>query len=427
MVPIMGPHLSILETDPAGKTRRRVLYVLILAAVLFRVAIAAVSIGTDDARLFATFAVEIHRFGIVQTYGLDGLFNHPPIVAAWIGLAASLAEKVPHPFGAFHAFSFIFKLPIITADMLGVWLVWKIWNARSGPDRAAKASVAAAWSVCAILLSAYHCNTDPAYAVLCLAAVYFMEEKKAFLLAGLALGAAINVKIVPVLLIPGLLLSCHSIRDGRRFVAGLAVCVLPFLRVLWSEAPSFVHNALAYNSSINNWGITALLLAGRLAHGLSESTSPSVEAYHAFGRYVLFALIGAWAIVARLLNRWTRYEIAAITFGIFLVFTPGFGVQYVVIIAPLLFAVRPSAAVIYSTAAGVFAGALYVMHLQRGTFPFQSALGRYPLPESILGLFAWSILVSFLVTTLRRRSAPAIDSAGAGQPPAASYTSARAA
>ena len=423
----MAPHSSILECDSGRHSHRRVLYGLILAAVLLRIAIAAVSIGTDDARLFYTFAVELHRFGIVQTYGLDGLFNHPPIVAAWIELAASLAEKVPHPFGAFHAFSFIFKLPIIAAEMLGVWLVWRIWNARSGPDRAAKASLAAAWSACGILLSAYHCNTDPIYAVLCLAAVYFMEEKKAFLLAGLALGAAINVKIVPVLLIPGLLLSCRSIRDARRFVAGLTICVLPFLRVLWSEAPSFTHNALAYNSSINNWGISALLLAGQLARGLHESTSPSVEVYHEFGRYILFALIGAWAIVARLLNRWTRYEIAAVTFGIFLVFTPGFGVQYLVMIVPLLFAIRVGAAVVYSTAAGVFAGALYVMHLQPGTFPLQSALGRYPVPESILGLIAWAILVIFLFATLRRRSAPALDDAAAGQPSATSYTSARAA
>ena len=50
------------------------------------------------------------------------------------------------------------------------------------------------------------------------------------------------------------------------------------------------------------------------------------------------AAVGAWAAAARLLGRWNRYEIAAVTYAIFLVFSSGFGVQYAAIILPLLFA-----------------------------------------------------------------------------------------
>jgi hypothetical protein len=415
-----------IQLDPKrGNTRRWV--ALIVAAVLVRVGIAAISIGTNDARLFFTFADEIRQFGIVPTYGLDGLFNHPPLIGAWIEAAAWLAGRLPHPLGEYHAFSFIFKLPIIAADSLCAYMVWQIWRRKLGDERAAAVAAAAACSLCGILVSAYHCNTDPLYAALCLAAVYLMEERKAFLLAGFALAAAINVKIVPVLLIPGLLLSCSSVHDARRFLAGLAAGIIPFLPVLAGEAPSFVHNVLAYNSSINNWGLTLFLLAGKLWHGNIGATSPAAEAYHDLGRYLLFAMIGAWAVVARLAGRWTRYEIAAVTFAIFLCFTPGFGIQYVVIVAPLMFAVRPGIAFVYATAAGAFAASLYITQWTTGTFPLQSDLGRFPLADSMLGLIAWGVLIRFLALTIGRKPAAGREECPTGQPPAAPYTSARAA
>jgi hypothetical protein len=422
-----GPALTPIQQKPCANASPCFWCVLIIAAVLLRVVIAAVSTGTNDARLFWLFASEIRQFGIVPTYGIDGLFNHPPLVAAWIKLADWLATHGPSPFGAFQAFTFIFKLPVISADALGAWLIWKIWQPRVGTARAAAIAAATAWSLCSILISGFHCNTDPMYAVLCLAVVYFMEERKAFFLAGLALGAAINVKIVPVLLIPGLVLSCRSFREARLFIAGLAVGVIPFLPVLWSEAPSFVHNALAYNSNRNNWGIMFLLLAGKTWHGAIGSTSPAVETFHDLGRYLVFISIGGWAVVARIANRWTRYEIAAATFAIFLVLTPGFGVQYLAMIVPLLFAIRPRIAVLYATASGAFAFALYFTHLQPHAFPLQSVLGRFPLAESMLGLVAWTILAAFLVITFRGKPIARTDKSNTGQPLPVSYTSARAA
>jgi hypothetical protein len=420
-----GTTGTIEQTD-APQTDERVWFALILAAVLVRVVIAIVSTGTNDARLFWLFASEIRQFGIVPTYGVDGLFNHPPLVAAWIKFAASLARSSQLS-DQFHLFSFVFKLPIMLGDTLGAWLIWRIWRPRVGAARAGAIAATAAWSFCGILISGYHCNTDPMYAAICLAAVFFMEDRRAFFLGGLALGAAINVKIVPVLLIPGLLLSCRSIREAKLFIGGLAIGVIPFLPVLWSQAPSFAHNALAYNSNLNNWGITFLLRAGKTWRGAVGTTSPAVETFHDIGRYVIFISIGAWAVVARVANRWTRYEIAAATFAIFLVLTPGFGVQYLAMIAPLLFAIRPRIAVLYATAAGAFAFALYFTHLQPHTFPLQSVLGQFPLAESMLGLVAWAILAAFLVITFRGKPMVRTDESHTGQPLPVSYTSARAA
>lgn len=393
---------------------------------MVRLVIAAISYGTNDALLFWSFSGEIRQFGVVATYGLDALFNHPPVVGLWIELSRWMATLHPRPFGEYHSFTFIFKLPVIAGDGLATFLVWKIWRRKVGSERAAAIAAASACSLCGIVVSAYHCNTDCVYAALSLAAVYFMEERKSFLIGGLVLAAAINVKIVPVLLIPGLLLSCPSRREARPFLTGLALGVIPFLPALGSEAPSFVHNALAYNSSINNWGMTIFLSAGSLLHG--QADAPHVVAvYHDLGRYLIFALIVGWAVVARRAGRWNRYEIAAVTYAIFLVFTPGFGIQYVAMIAPLLFASRPRIALVYSTAAGAFATALYISRRVLHSFPLSSDLERYALPESMLGLIAWGTLAWFLAATLLRGSEQVAEEAFTGQAPVASYTSARAA
>ena len=413
--------------DPTERPARSRLMLLLGLALLARLIVAAVSIGSNDAILFHTFAVEIRKFGVIETYQLDGLFNHPPLVALWARAALLFADRLPQPFGEVHAFCFIFKLPIIAADVLGAWLIWKIWRRKLGSKAAGAIAAAAAWSLCGIAISAYHCNTDPLYAALCLAAVYLMEERESYFLGGLTLAAAINVKIVPVLLIPGLLLSCRSPDQARKFFLGLAIGAAPFLPVLAKAAPSFAHNALAYNSSVNNWGVTVLLVLRQLFQGNFGATSVAVDRYHDVGRYVLFALIGGWAVLARVRNLWTRYEIAVVSLSLFLIFTPGFGIQYLAMVGLLLFACHPRIATLYAVSAGAFAAALYLTALHRGEFPFLSNLERYHVAEAFLGVIPWAVLVCFVAATLRRAVNRSTERSLTGQPMAGSYTSARAA
>ena len=117
-----------------------------------------------------------------------------------------------------------------------------------------------AWSLDAILVSGYHCNTDPIYAFFCLLCAYLLQNKRCHFLAGLALAAAINVKLTPVLLILPLLLWHRSWRSASKFVLGLAVGALPFVPVLVLAGKPFYANAIAYKSNPDNWGITCLLM-----------------------------------------------------------------------------------------------------------------------------------------------------------------------
>ena len=73
----------------------------------------------------------------------------------------------------------------------------------------------------------------------------------------------------------------------------------------------------------------------------------------------------AWSILARR-NRANRCDVAAGTFAIFLVFAPGFGVQYLVILVPLLFAARPRLATLFGLLAGTFLLAAYAIFWDGG-------------------------------------------------------------
>src|SRR5205814_9830382 len=118
---------------------------------------------------------------------------------------------------AFPWFPYLFKLAPIAADAVTCWLLWRIWHPRAGAIWAAAAAAIYAWNPVAILISAHHCNTDSIYAMLCLAAVYVIESRRgsvgAWFWGGLLLGAAINVKLIPVLLIPPLVILCRDLHQ----------------------------------------------------------------------------------------------------------------------------------------------------------------------------------------------------------------------
>jgi hypothetical protein len=371
--------------------------------ILVRLGIAAVSYGTNDAAAWITFAGQIHDRGLLNTYRTDVEFNHPPIAGLWAMIADKAAGESELLFTVF------FKLAPIGADAVAVWLLWKLWRRRGYP-RAAMVAAAFAWSLASILVSGFHCNTDPVYAMLCLLAVYCIEEHGWHFCGGLALAAAINVKLIPVLLIAPLLLSYRNWRGAARFIAGLSLGVLPFVPVLASAPKAFVHNAVAYGSTLDRWGINLLLLRGRTD---LEHVSGGVAAaffYYGHARLLIVASIAAWAIIGRWLGRWNRYELCAVTFAIFLVLTPGFGVQYVVMLVPLLFALRPAVAFVYSTVAGLFLLGVYYNALT-DTYPLYAHFHTlFWMPAAVVGLLAWGTLICFVVSTLwsSRTQAPLV-------------------
>ena len=56
---------------------------LACAGILFRILLACVSWGSNDADTWARFARLINHGGILATYQVDREFNHPPLPGYW--------------------------------------------------------------------------------------------------------------------------------------------------------------------------------------------------------------------------------------------------------------------------------------------------------------------------------------------------------
>jgi len=207
-------------------------------------------------------------------------------------------------------------------------------------------------------------------------------------------------------------LSFRRWKDGAKFLAALALWVLPYVPVLIALRQRFFENVVQYNSNLDRWGISFFLLMGQ--HGQFYQTNHVAEVYYFWAKYLVLGLIVIWSIAAAVLRRWNRYELAAITFAIFLVFTPGFGVQYTALAGLLLFALRPGLAAVYGWVAGIFIGAVYFFWWAHGaadygipprTWPaFCQFQGLFPENAAYIGLIAWAMLLYFMVVTLARPS-----------------------
>jgi len=66
--------------------------------------------------------------------------------------------------------------------------------------------------------------------------IYLQQDRDRPLLSGMALAGAINIKLIPVLLIPAMVLRSRSWRSAGLLVLGLGAGVLPFIPALLGSA-----------------------------------------------------------------------------------------------------------------------------------------------------------------------------------------------
>lgn len=367
----------------------RVLGAMGALAVLARIAVVILSIGTNDIYTWFDFAQSIHNVGLLETYRSMQGFNHPPLM----GLYALVAGELSGLTGGF--FPYLFKVGPVAADLVVAALLWRTWRARGRTKLEAAAIVCAyLWSPVAILVAAYHGNTDSILAAAMLAAAIMASGGRSPFLAGLVLGAAINVKLVAVFLIPPLWAQQRGRRGFVRYGAGLAVAALPFVPVLLSAGHEFYRNAIAYNSNLEHWGVQLFLLQGAQVMHLSRLAATAVDAYAAAGRWIILAASLGVAALGRRVHL-EAVEAAALTMAGFLLLTPGFGVQYAVWVLPLLFATSPRRATAYSVIGGAF---LFIVYLDywNGGLPADSHFrDRYAMGAALFGLWAWLVLLGF--------------------------------
>lgn len=397
--PLSGDRLLIVSRRLRLVSETRLWLFLAAAGFILRLGFAYVSEGSNDIITWGMFAQSADQTSVNSLYETfqtipDSVFNHPPLMG-YLGLVAwRVAQALALPF------AFVFKLPMILADGLTAVLLWRIWRKERGTSAAALTVAAFGWSWLAILVAAYHGNTDSLGAFFCLLAAYLLQEKRP-VWGGLALAAALNVKLIPIALVIAFVLRCQSWREVFRLGVGLALGLLPFLSVVACCGRLFYQNAIVYNSSPNLWGIVYWLMASQSNPALAALAQSWLDVYLSYARYLILELVALTGVWARS-RGWTYYDLGAVSIALFLIFTPGFGVQYLVWLCPLLFATSLRWATLYSYLGGLFIGLIYYTHWD-GTLPYRSLFDQYyPMPTPLIGILVWALLIQFVVSRLTR-------------------------
>jgi hypothetical protein len=385
-------------------TRPTFLVWLVLSGLGLRLLLGAVSVGTNDISLWYRYSAAIEANGLAALYAKEPLFNHPPL-AGYLGrYSFTLARMLGLPF------PYVFKVPTILADVLTAYLVWVVSKRRLGLGSAHRALAMYALSVCSILISAYHGNTDSLCCALAFLSLFLVEEKKRHFSGGLALAAAINVKLIPAFIFPAMVMGYRSKKDCLVFTAGTSLGALPFVAMIIVAGHSFTKNVFQYNSIYELWGIQAFLYASeQLSMAMTSSTTNLVGDvsyfYSVLGRYVVAISIATLCLYVRVKTAGDRYEMCAMSIALFLLLAPGFGVQYAVYPVAFIFAVSLWWGAVYATVAGAFIVILYchfvVSYLPLASWHVLPYPPRYALPATM----TWGVLVAFLIARLRAVSA----------------------
>ena len=371
---------------------------IVVLGLLLRVALLLVTAGTNDIFAWERFGREIAAGGVLEEYQRRVVFNHPPLMGLWGRTAVWIADHTIMPF------RITFKLLPLAADVLGLWLIYALAKKHGGDLHAWRAAAVFSTSLLSIVVTSYHGNTDSVCGVLTLAAVALMADGRRPFVAGVAFAAALNVKLIPLAVLPAVALLLPDLRTMVRFGAGLALGLTPFLPPVIFVWEAFYGNVIAYQPRTPWWGIHFLLSWGFDLPGIGSWLRFIDDEYGTNARYVIMAAslgLGVW-------GRWSKrsaIEVAALALATFLFLTPGIGIQYMVILVPVLVITDLRRAAIWGLVAGFFGSSLYV-HFQRGGFPFRSRMRMLtPAPIKFLALVVWLVLLEFMWSRLRRRAA----------------------
>ena len=372
-----------------------------LLGLLARIWVIQHSLGSNDMVTWRLFAADIDLYGLGFLYDNTQDFNHPPLM----GLLAHLLYVMAATTGV--RFDVLFKIPQLLADAGAAALIYWAWQRKSA--RCAALVVALfCWNPASLLVSAYHGNTDALCVALALAATLLVDRQRP-LLAGLALGASINVKLIPVLLIPVLYSCWGDWRRAARFTVGLSFGVLPFVPIAIWHWQGFYAHVLTYRPVPGNWGILSILSALKT----NANWGTLIQRFHLMTFWeqsgahfaILVPLVLAGVNLARG-RPWSARELGACVLAAFLFLAPGYGIQYIAYPVALLFVANLNRAVIFSTTAGLYAFVLY-FSLWTHTRPFYSDFRvGHPVGAVVVGHLAWLLLIPTVVELLRARQKP---------------------
>jgi len=364
-----------------------------LTATVAKVYLAATTLGTNDIVYWTQFAAGVDTFGPVGIYGetFEAPYNHPPLAGWWLLLlnaGQDLGLDLP----------LLIRLPALLADVLTCWLVFRLLSERTSQVVAGAAAVGLVWSPVLVVISGFHGNTDPVFVALTIAAFFLLTRGDRPLLAGLCLGLAVSIKLVPLVAIP--LLLVLALGRGRvvllKFVlGGLAVLVVLWLPVMVKAGPEFNAAVLGYRGiPVREWGIAEFLERS----GYVQADVWLAE--HGYLAVVIAALmpLAVWA------NRHAHRDVIALglTLVSMLLLSPAYGMQYLSWALAAAYLVSIRAAWFYNVAASLLVLSVYSLWSGGGPpWQWEQAWGMpFTIGQLLLMAATWTCLLMVWVDGL---------------------------
>lgn len=318
---------------------------LVMMAKIF---LAATTRGSNDVEYWRYFLEIIRESGGRSLYREVWYFNHPPFMITALRGFGWLSDHTSQDF------PFWLRLPAILADAGSVFLIYRILRPRWTDWRGPLGLLCLAAAPVSIMISGFHGNTDPVMLFFVVLAIALIEGGAASWIAGLAFGMALNVKVVPLILMPVFLFFLWDNPKRLLLFFGVAFAIfaaasLPYI----AEDPSLVfRRVFGYGSVYGHWGLTRF----------TGSLPATIRTAHAvYGKWVLLALIGAaaWWMNFGGRKKAPLFLQAGVGMFLFLSGTPGFGVQYLSWLVPWAVAAGLWAAMGHYTAGGAFLFVIY--------------------------------------------------------------------
>jgi hypothetical protein len=309
--------------------------------------------------------------------------NHPPFVISLLAAWDSLSRVSGLPF------RFWLRVTSSLADLASLILIWKC-RTQAGMGTPLGVLLAIALSPVSIMVSGFHGNTDPLMIAILLLSIWLAGSGRPAWLAGAVFGMALNIKVVPILFAPVLLLYLPGMRRRFHFAAAAAaIFLLSSLPYIAQDPVLIIHRVFGYGSTTGKWGLSligSLILPAR-----------AYEVFLAASKALMFlTILGAsfW------MNRGNRKPALFLQCG-FIAFlcifvTPGFGVQYLAWLVPWAAGLDGKRMLGYYASSSVFLFVYYTC-LSRG-FPWFLANSFDPGPMIWAGMFIFPLGLACWIT-----------------------------
>ena len=282
---------------PSLLKHKSAFWTAILIGAALRVYCVAFTNGTGDMDDWEDHAQQVVNRGLIGYYHANSFANHPPFISKVSALILQIATVTHIPF------RILFRAPFALLDAGNALLLFSLLP----ENRWRFFATACYWlSPTAVLISAYHGNTDTAVAFFLLLTVWLATKERVLSSSG-AFGASLWVKLPGILALPALLALFRRRRIRGIFLLAAAITAfLTYLPALVQDYKIVLTNVFGYRGLILQtaegvplWGPSVLLF----------STVVPIQVWpEKYLRPVLFLLEQSWyiAIAAMLLLSWLR-------------------------------------------------------------------------------------------------------------------------